>query len=468
MVTRLPFKLPEFAPRITWASTAAREVWEIRISRISNAWLQAERDFVAASIRLSALQPVTPEALPVVMAEEARRGLTVLPLTLTARATGYQSASRTLQNGDKFDYRCAFTRPEFAGTWADAWGRSDDAAIGSLLGYPTCCRKWFQEIWVGARWFDTTVPMALLPAPLPLLRSAQATGQPAPNPRSEGAQRRNEGSGEGVEVRGVNMLWRWFGVRPVSHLPCSFSCGASIALAERHLDEMGQRFPAEAAWMREILSWPVKFTSFRGIGELTTPIFRASVPTDALAERVEIRYLGEGYPAEGVKGLSFPFRRDATPPLTIQIARPSAQNPAVNGFSSLAAMNEAHRALLAVAGPGPYRTVVDLGCGDGTLLSKIPAQRRIGVERDPGIAECAKQRLDRVILGDCSIQCEQFWADENTAVDLVIAQRDRNPPETLRGYTVLSYSYEAGAEPPKLIGPDGREHVRSGRTGDGT
>jgi len=452
---RLPFKLPEFAPRISWVSTLARDTWAPRLAAISNAWLQTERDLVAAGIRPSALQSVNPDQLPALLAQEAKRGLMVIPLTKTARSDGYQSATQPITGA--WDYRCSITTAAHAAAWPDVLQTGDNAAIGTLLGYPSCCCEFFTRVWSQERWFDTTVPMALLPSPhSPGTRSARAaSGQTAqPSPRSEGAERPSEGRGEGTEVRGINMLWRWFGVRPVSHLPCSFGCKDSIQQAEMNLIHMALRFPEEAAWMRDILAWSVKFTSFRGIGELTTPILRASVPTDALAERFELRYMGAGYPEEGAAGLAFPFRRAVTRPVTIQLARPSAQNPAVNGFSTLAAMHSAHSRLIEAAGPGPYQTVLDLGCGDGTLLSRIPAKRRVGIESNSDTWQLASKRVDRAILGDCTRQSFVQAVIEAEKPDLIIAQRDRNPPVIFKDANVLSYSYEEGAEPPRLITKD--------------
>lgn len=451
-LTRLPFKLPEFAPRISWVSAPAREVWEPRIARISAAWLQTERDLVAAGVRPSALQNVNPDNLPALLAEEAKRGLIILPLGKAARADGYQSGSQPITGA--WDYRCSITTAAHAAAWARAWQDGDNAAIGALLGYPSCCCKFFERVWVSEKWFDTTVPMALPPAPhSPDARSAHAAaGQTAPSPRSEGAQRPNEARGQGTEVRGINMLWRWFGVRPVSFLPCSFDCHDARKQALVNVYQMSKAFPEESAWIAEILRWPAKYTSFRGIAEITTPIFRASVPTDALAERFELRYVGAGYPAEGAKGSGFPFRRDVTPPVTIQIARPSAQNPAVNGFSSPSAMHAAHNRLLEAVGPGPYETVLDLGCGDGTLLSRIPAKRRVGIESDAIAWSEANKRIERAIRGDCTRQPFVDAVIQAEKPDLIIAQRHRNPPETLAGYKVLSYSYENEAEPPQLTG----------------
>ena len=133
------------------------------------------------------------------MKELAPHGVIALPLGKSPRAAGYQAAGRPLSDGEAWDYRVAITRPEHAATWSSAWEQSDDDTIGQLLGTPDCCRRFFDRVWKQERWFDTTVPMAA------------AWDQ---NAR-------------------VNMLWRWLGARPVSHLPCSPSCVESSALAHK-------------------------------------------------------------------------------------------------------------------------------------------------------------------------------------------------------------------------------------------
>lgn len=183
---RLPFRLPEYEPRVIWSSATAREIWQPRIAAVSRAWLLAERESVAAGIRPSALQNVTTEELPVLMKELAPRGLIVLPLAQTTRTQGYQSATRPARVGEVLDYRCAITRPEHAAEWADAWNRSDDDAIGKLLGTPECCRRFFDRVWKQERWMDTTVSMST----------------PLPN----GTVMHSEWPEDGL-----NMLWRWQG-----------------------------------------------------------------------------------------------------------------------------------------------------------------------------------------------------------------------------------------------------------------
>lgn len=409
-LTRLPYRLPEFPPRVLWVSPAARETWAPRIAAVAAAWLEVERQSVGR-VRPSALQSVTPEALPALIAAQAARGLVVLPLGRVGNGEGYQSAAQPVADG-AWAYRCAITTPAHVSAWTSAWAAQDDAAIGTLLGTPACCQHFFQTYWSRERWMDTTVPS---------------------HPPT-------------VPTHDLNGLLRWLGVRPVPHLPCRPSCPASKQMAE---DLWPLYDDTTRPWARTLLRMPVQYSSLYGLAEIVTPIFRMTVPSDALAEEVVVRYLGDERPAESASGLAFPFA--TVPPRRQTVDLVPSDDPRMNGFSTVVAMRAAHDRLLAVLAGQTFGTVLDLGCGDGTLLRRIPARRRVGVESSPETAARARQRLDRVVDGDCAYPAlvRRLIAEE--CPDLVIAQRYRNPPGTLTGTRVLSYSYEPDAPPPVLL-----------------
>src|SRR5512140_2077761 len=80
--------------------------------------------------------------------------------------------------------------------------------------------------------------------------------------------------------------------------------------------------------------------------------------------------------------------------------------------------SDAKPAFLQLIDPRGLR-VLDLGCGgghNGAMLKKAGAREVVGVDRDPGAAEQARTRLDRVVecdLGDldpATLGDEQFDA----------------------------------------------------------
>jgi hypothetical protein len=396
--------LPDFT-RIAWASPQAQSVWQERVRRVTQAWEQIERLSVQDGLRSSALQNVTPDALPLLGAWAASVGLHVVVLERVGVRGNYTASHVPVTEGQGWAYRVAVATPAAAMRWPEAWRNKDDEAIGKMLGFPFCCREFFAKTW-GTGLVDTTHEM---------------TGWSAYDWPPE-----------------ANILLRWLGVRAVTHLPCSFVCEASARIGREFIACGRQHwFGQEMDWLEQMLDWPVEWSALHGIAEIVTPVCRIQTRTNYSSDRQVIRREGQTYPEEGARGVRFPFRMDCEPAKPLPLVDPREWTD--NGFSSKEAMDAAHARILAAIGPGPFRCVVDFGCGNGALLRKIPAERRIGVESD------GKKRstgLDDVYWGDCT---DPYIIDKvlsNEQPDLIIAQAHRNPPEMFLGYRVLSYSYD--------------------------
>ena len=302
----------------------------------------------------------------------------------------------------------------------------DDGTMGRLLGFPDCCIAFFRRTWVDEGCVDTTWAMA-------------ANG---------GAL---DDSGRSIEINAdapfqANILWRWMGPRAVPHLPCSFTCPATVAFADMLLAfgrDCGKA--AEVEWLEEILSWPVSWSALHGIAEVKTPVLKASTRTDATAHEFIVRRHGRRLPAEAVAGLGFPFRTPERPGITHSLAfrkgldapiEPHTAPPdwyaSDNGFSARAAMDEAHRPIveMALASLGDTGTVIDLGCGNGALLKKIREARSgiIPFGMDVEESKLAHARLlqpefsDNFIAGN---MFERIPLDAETVYNLIILMPGR-------------------------------------------
>jgi 2-polyprenyl-3-methyl-5-hydroxy-6-metoxy-1,4-benzoquinol methylase len=79
--------------------------------------------------------------------------------------------------------------------------------------------------------------------------------------------------------------------------------------------------------------------------------------------------------------------------------------------------------LLALSAGLDFVDVLDVGCANGAtcavLKARFPAARVTGIELDPGLAEVAKTRLDRVLVGDASEMLASLRA-EGASFDLVL------------------------------------------------
>jgi hypothetical protein len=291
----LRFDLPEFS-RVSWVGDAARRVWQPRLERIFAAWMEVEARAVSAGLRECSVSTVSAHELPETAGRYARRGLCTLPVAIQ-RATnyGYSNTAGAPAFGEPFLYRIVVGSTSSVSAMQSAWDDCDDERIGRLLGYPDCCRRFFRSVWVDHGLRDTTWPMA------------------------KGSTVRAAGD-RVLEVGGppqANILWRWMGVRSVSHLPCRFDCPATVALADELL-RVGRDngYAEEMDWILEILDWPAQWSCLHGIAEIKTPILKVSANTDATASKFVVRRAGGRYPAEGAKGLEFPYRMPHAPRLT--------------------------------------------------------------------------------------------------------------------------------------------------------
>ena len=380
---RLEFVLPDFT-RVVWASDAARAAWAARLTRLTAAHAATERHSVVRGVRACALIDIAPDAL----ATSQRDGLRVIPLAKHAMPRHeYSSTSLPAGEGEPFVWRAVIGRPRDAEQFERVWRANDMDGVGSLLGYPACCRKFFVRTWVRGGFVDTTWPMA--------------TSSGTPESPVE------------IGVRGpwqANILWRWAGVRAVPHLPCRFDCGETVRFADaliRCAREAG--FGDEMNWLEEVLSWPVQWTALHGIAEIETPILKISARTDATRVKYTVRREGDRYPAEGVVGLRFPYRshrRRLPVVVATGCASDTSRDHLDNGFSSQTAMQAAHAPIVALARralDGQAGAVVDLGCGNGALARAICAGRDrlspMGIDRDASRIARARRHAPRFATG---------------------------------------------------------------------
>jgi len=282
----LDFRLPDFL-RVAWVSQAARNYWSPRIQAIQRAWNDIEWQSVARGIRRSAILTVGHSELVELGRTLCAEKLIALPLARVAATPGvYQSRAMEPADDAPFSYRLVVASPDVSLKFMDAWLAGSAADIGHFLGYPRCCRTFFQRTWVDAALIDPTWPMA-------------------------GGQ-----IGDTSEVRQIdltarfecNVLARFVGVRAVPHLPCRFSCPESGSFGSALLelgDELG--FTGEMADLKEILNWSFEWSALHGVAEVRTPVMKVAVATDATAECHVVRLHGQAFPKHGARGHRFPY-----------------------------------------------------------------------------------------------------------------------------------------------------------------
>ncbi len=342
---RLDFVLPEWT-KIIWNSVESREVWEPRIKKIMNSFLEIEKNTVLQNIKPSWLTIITQSQYIILSNELINTDFVCHILNKTPITNSYTRSTQCYVEGQPYNYRVVLTHKDKVKDWIDAWKNSDNDKIGELLGFPKCCRNFFQKYWVEESYLDTSWVMSL-------------NGTHGP--------------------KECNILLRWLGIRAVSHLPCSFDCKQTYDIARKNIEWGYQNgFSQEMEWMEEMLDWPVQWSALHGIAEIRTPILKISTRTDATSDLVVVDKQGFSYPNEGTSGTKFPYINKAKSIIT--------QNNAFkrslllenqwkdNGFSTFEAMTHSHQILLKSLDyleDNKFYNIIDFGCGNAELLKTI-------------------------------------------------------------------------------------------------
>lgn len=311
-------------------------------------------------------------------------------VAIQSASSGYSSKSNEYVEGRAPIYRLAIGRSEILPGFVSAFHSGDNTRIGSLLGFPECCRRQFDFFWP-LGYVDSTLPAAF--NSLDSMDEARL---------SNFEFQMNPGS---------NLLLRWLGVRPVFHLPCSFNCSPSSLIAGQ-LTKVGNSIDSEAMdWLKEMLSWSVEWSLLGGIAEIRLPYFKFVVGSDAVSGKRVVRLTGRT-PEATPTGLRFPYRDPSSVrkqdlrkfELPEQNNLSLVDGSVLNGFYSKDVMDQSHDALIeslrkAEAGWESSGTVVDLGGGDGTLLARVAECFGLTdlccVERDIGKCNRAKSKLGK-------------------------------------------------------------------------
>lgn len=375
---RLDFTIPDFL-RTVWVSEQAREYWEPKIRSISASWHGIERLTLLEGMRPGVLQSITPEELPTIQNWALASNIPMAVAGLDGASESYGNASIAYDPGKKFTFRIYFgMEPE---RFLDAWKAQDNLEIGRMLGFPVCCSKAFQKHWQEEGWRDLTI--------------------------------HSFGERDQRNLMYNNVLLRHIGIRGVFHLPCNVNCNESVKIGAQILGIMmhteGLMLPAD--WLQQLLVMPMEWTSLHGVAMVVTPILKTIYASDAIPVKATLRLDSEIYPLYGASGNRFPFQNVVTSRLHL------------NGFNSQARMSAAHSFIVSVlADQKVHGKILDLGCGDGSLLKRIqaahPNTKLLGVDFDESV-------ITTVVPGVIPYRSDIFEFRDWESVDLVLLSSQR-------------------------------------------
>jgi hypothetical protein len=360
---RLDFKLPDFC-RVGWASEVAKKRWSPVIDSVRQLWRTLEIETVRHGVRRVGLVMLPGTVSPHPEGMPAITGLASKPLYSMSPKTMYISDRNISHVGGDWVVHAVGLKSDVDEA-VHAFKLGQDEILGRLLGYPDCCIRFFQEVWTGQHYIDTTWPMAV---------------------RCVDGTLRNMREFEAPVKAETNLLLRWLGVRPVFHLPCSFHCDNTRQTAA-DIKEIAKKIGQESAIesLYEMLLWPVQWTALHGIAEIEMPILRISTRTDATAIKYTVRLLGASKAVDCAPvGTRFPYasssratnpnEREILLPKRRTVQSPSPKAPQTyldNGFRSLGDMQIAFEPMIQAVTFHDPRTVLHLACKNGILLHNL-------------------------------------------------------------------------------------------------
>ena len=355
MHDRLDFSIPPFI-KTSWTSQRARDAWEQRLIRITAAFSKIEVRSVLEGMRPACRIPASPEGLPALSRYCLKNGLVASPTESKTNLSRYAASLKQVPVSPEFHVLVGSAETVGNTDW------EDDAAVGAILGYPQCCVAFFEDVWCGQHYIDTSWPMAANTVAVASPTSPLVIDDPLPY---------------------CNIFNRWASVRAVAHLPCSLKCeatqevGAAFVYLGRQLGHCQEMDDLEA-----VLSWPVEWRALHGVAEVRSPLFRITSNTDATASTYVVQLRGSSYPAEGAQGTVFPYKRNMGRVLTEGRSFRAFHTPSVrepwyygdNGFFSYIDQVDKHKPIIQALAPHEPETVCDLGCGNGALLLELSEQ----------------------------------------------------------------------------------------------
>ena len=287
------FRLHDFL-RMAWVSQTAQSTWQPRVASIRETWPKVAIALVRDGFRNGTF-PCVIRSLPPWMifglqAEARHSGVSVQVLGLRGVAVpGYLTGGSTPPSGKPFCYEVAIGREPVVASVERAWDARRFGEAYRLAGLPECC-VCAAEIDIAEERVDATWRLSQGVA-----SDVKDVKPPTP----------------------ADAMWRWLHIQPSGFLPCRLECACARQIGDQWIAAgIESGFGQEIHRAAEIFSWPVEWSALHGIAELRTPILKLAFTTDATSRKQTVRFHGSGYPAEGGKGLAFPYQPSTAQKLT--------------------------------------------------------------------------------------------------------------------------------------------------------
>ena len=295
----LDIKVPSML-RIQFANLESQQVWGSKIAKAKLLYPRMEYETVAHGVRRCMIDHyATRESLIESARFYAKKGLFILPLEEERMGLGF---GHTTNEGSARVFRSVVTASKGdALDFFHAHQKHDHAEIGKLLGFPKDATAFFNKVW-SANYHD------------PIWQQAERTAKPM---LKSHVKLDNSETGIGREIIRLadiddyyltSSVFRYIGVRILSHFPSSFQSDTSLAVAHDWVN-LAKDLKAEGLEETlDIMRLPYEWSALKGVGIINTPVFKFMVNTVPCFPEYVIQKESDFYPKEAPDGVQFPWK----------------------------------------------------------------------------------------------------------------------------------------------------------------
>jgi hypothetical protein len=286
----LNFNLPTTA-RLQFVSLKAKEYWEPKIAMAKSVGTKLELLSVVHGLR----DCKTVHILRKDFDEQSRfyqetYGMFLVKIISIAHFNGFSEIHRPPRNKEEEVFFCAVSKnKEIGEAFKQAYLEHNHEKMGIILGYPLCCSKIHAHEMENG-YFD------------PIFQQAEKVDKKYIKNQEETLIRlSNKTPWE------INSFLTVIGIRIIPHTPCSHDCIHSVEIARKWLN-LAEELKLEGLEdLKLILQFSCEWDAYKGIGYITTPIFKIEKNTVTCYPNYIVQKEGKKFPLFSGKGLKFPF-----------------------------------------------------------------------------------------------------------------------------------------------------------------
>lgn len=231
--------------------------WMVKLGKMARMFHEAEYQMVKQGYRPAAVIHIDQNNLGEMLEKINKDRLVFTPILTSGYYEGFAHKHKPVQPGEPFYWYGSLTRNyEDGQKFKKAELTHDHKTIGSLLGYPDCCIRYFiknfsknyDPIWINL-------------------------------------------TGKKNVVRGYpecNQMLRYFGARITSHFSCSPTCKKTKKIGEKWLKVMEGIDKDLTKELYDLLAGPLTWDSYHGVVQVETPYFVGLTHTFPLIEKPRV------------------------------------------------------------------------------------------------------------------------------------------------------------------------------------